>query len=363
MKPRIKIQRHFAAALFSAFILSLMLSACVNIGGNNSTTPKYNTGYGFLTVDIKPIMPGNVIYIDSLQQNVNVLAQVYNDMYMPANNVQIKATNYNNNAISLDSFNSITDSQKTLQGYTQDYGARDMGVLQASVIARTVRNQPYAANINFFACADAKTLYSGTVCLAPADASQKYEKTCTPGSQSVTGGQGAPIAVTSIKTLDAASTVTFIITVVNKGNGLVYRKGTQDSCTYISQQDAGYLTMDYLKVGGKELTGCSNKEGRLNFEQAYQKNAAATFTCTVDRSMLNIGTTQSTVKESITAQFSYSYDEQLASQNILIKNAPGYTYSTDDYNNAIGRSGSAPGTYTGSGETPSSPTASVTADG
>lgn len=345
MKPGMKIERNLFVILFAFVTLSLLMSSCTNV--KNSGQSDINKGYGFISVNIDPIIPNNVIYIDNLQQTTDISAKLTNDMYMPATNIKVKATNYNNDAIGLDAFNAITDSPLSMHGYTQQYGQKDYGALEAPVTLRTVRNQPYTANIHFYLCADAMTYYQDSICLAPTGSADSYDKTCSPGNKAVSGGQGAPVAVTSVKTLSTQSSITFILKVVNKGNGLVYRKSDQSSCTYISQNDAGYIKLDYFEVGGKLISGCIGKEARMGYDLSYQKNAGATFTCTVSRSLIGMDNQASTVSESLVAEFAYSYNEQLPSQNVIIKNAPGYTYSDSDYNNAIGSASSGQGQYVG----------------
>ena len=117
----------------------------------------------------------------------------------------------------------------------------------------------YKAPMLVTSCYVYQTIASTSVCIDPDPfgVSQRA-KACTPANSQMSGGQGAPIAVTSIEVSPAPRKTRFRFNVENAGRGVVYNRRALGNCnpfsaTGLSITDIGIIHVDSVKARGVEL--------------------------------------------------------------------------------------------------------------
>jgi hypothetical protein len=102
----------------------------------------------------------------------------------------------------------------------------------------------YEANIIMTACYLYKTVANPIVCVDPNPFGvYTSAKACTPSVVSDLGGQGGPIAVTSVDQMPMRGKVQFKIYVSNKGRGKAISAEKYSTCNQIESSDYKYINM------------------------------------------------------------------------------------------------------------------------
>ena len=112
------------------------------------------------------------------------------------------------------------------------------------------------------ACYDYETIASPLVCIDSDPFSLKAKaKTCKPGAVKISGGQGAPIAITGVDVSATSRKTSFAIHIQNLGKGMLYAKGSQNCDPYsggLSQSELDWVTIDEVTVAGENIkASCS----------------------------------------------------------------------------------------------------------
>ncbi len=112
------------------------------------------------------------------------------------------------------------------------------------------KTDSYNANFLVTSCYNYETLAPQTVCIDPEPYSTKQKtKVCTiPQSYSLSGGQGAPVAVTKIEETVLSNKIQFKVYIKNVGSGKVIDKNRLNiDCPY----SLDYTNMDKVYVSGR----------------------------------------------------------------------------------------------------------------
>jgi len=112
------------------------------------------------------------------------------------------------------------------------------------------KTDSYNANFLVTSCYNYETLASQTVCIDPEPYSTKQKtKVCTiPLSYSLSGGQGAPVAVTKIEETVLSNKIQFKVYIKNVGDGKVIDKNRLNiDCPY----SLDYTNIDKVYVSGR----------------------------------------------------------------------------------------------------------------
>ncbi|MFH1399673.1 MAG: hypothetical protein ABIG95_06190 [Candidatus Woesearchaeota archaeon] len=120
----------------------------------------------------------------------------------------------------------------------------------------------YSANMKVTACYTYSTLAAAQVCVDP-DPTQNQDDACAVHDVSLSGGQGAPVAVTHVKEeTSSAGDVVFAITIENQGDGTIINSAKVGACTTdVKASDLDMVTLTSVKLSSKSITdGCNPRD-------------------------------------------------------------------------------------------------------
>lgn len=298
-----------------AIVVLVLLSSCL---------PRESTGagYAFVDVSVSPITDGSgLILMDVPTRDYAFYGEFRNRMSEDASDITFDVSNVNERIIDVSAIATTPiGNDGTLGGVVSSPG-ESYGFLEATVPV-TAQKREYSTQLRYHFCADARTVFQDTVCIAPNTGPGNYESTCDPTVKTVTGGQGAPVAVVAVRQSDALDTVSLFIDVINYGNGLVF-SADSDSCASITQEEAGIIRLEEVLIGGAPIA-CV-QEQRMGYDVQYQKRTGTTFTCSFRKSDLPILLDSTTVLTDIVATFNYRYHIDAGTQSIIVRNVPGFS--------------------------------------
>jgi hypothetical protein len=292
-------------------ILALSGYACI-------FEPRENQeGYRFIDLQVEPLGDrSGLILIPAADREIPFFAYVENTMEQPAENVIVEVGNVNDQLIDVKSklaSQSIGESG-SLAGFEDTNGRPHWADIAFDVTVRAP-GRPYSTQLRYHLCADVHTVFEETICIAPALPSGMYKETCEPTMKTITGGQGAPIAIVGIRQSDAIDSVSVFFDVVNYGPGLVFSKDF-DNCSSIPQEHVGIVELESVEIGGVVMD-CTD-EARMGYELEYQKYEGTTLTCIVSKDELSMPE-DTTTQFSMKAQFSYRYHTEPVKQALIIR--------------------------------------------
>lgn len=113
----------------------------------------------------------------------------------------------------------------------------------------------FTTSLAVTSCYKYRTQALPTVCVDP----QKYDLVvatrCSYSVKDLGGSQGAPIAVTDIKKRTTKDTVSFEITIQNKGQGLPFVKDSLNNChNSLGLKDINLVKVSKVSLSGKDFT-------------------------------------------------------------------------------------------------------------
>jgi len=118
----------------------------------------------------------------------------------------------------------------------------------------------YPTTILATACYTYETVATANMCLDPNPYSATIkQRVCTPGAVSLGGGQGAPIAVTTVEEDASPGRARFKIHIQNAGKGEVFRYGLQylGKCSPYSEglafDESGYVQLADIMIAGVSI--------------------------------------------------------------------------------------------------------------
>jgi hypothetical protein len=297
-------------------VLMLLLVGCIP-GGEQA-------GGTFLAIDVTPLGDrSGLILMDEDTTTIPTVIEIRNPMRQDARNVRIVPSNVNTRIVNMAV---IGEQSFTLPGTNTLEGSPGVAIIEAD-IGIALQKRDYSTRIDYHVCAITTTAYEDTICVAPPGITSYSEDGCTPGDVSVTGGQGAPVAVVAMRQLDAPNSVSIMFDLVNYGSGIVFDP-TSDSCSYIDQAAAGKITLTDLVIGNASVD-CTRTEQRptrrMGFDQKYQRYTGVTFQCVIDKNVITDGSIDP-VARPVRAVFEYNYHTKPVQQVVAVKAAPGYPH-------------------------------------
>jgi len=163
------------------------------------------------------------------------------------------------------------------------------------------------------ACYQYETLATPIVCIDPNPFDQLKDKSCKAGTVTMTGSQGAPIAVTGVEQETTPTDVFFRIHVSNSGGGVVYDENKLSACPGSLQfQDLNKIQLKEAKIGNSALDCKPENPIRL-------ADGKATIFCKISQSNFK---GQSAFETPMSIKFTYGYKSSI-SQKVEIVNIGG----------------------------------------
>ncbi|MBI2574465.1 hypothetical protein HYV82_01115 [Candidatus Woesearchaeota archaeon] len=116
----------------------------------------------------------------------------------------------------------------------------------------------YKPTIQVTSCYSYETLAVALVCIDsdPFGVTSK-QKVCSTKDVSLSGGQGAPVAVTKIELNPTTDKLRFVISVSNAGGGTVYEQGSQNCNPYsagLSFKEIDEISLQEVRVADRDIT-------------------------------------------------------------------------------------------------------------
>ena len=150
-----------------------------------------------------------------------------------------------------------------------------------------------------------ETYSAPLVCIDP-DPYSMSKKVCTPQTQTWSGGQGAPVAVTSIEQENTPNKIFFTIHVANVGGGKIYNTWSLGKCSPYSQgrttvSDLNNIRLEYVKIG-QDLLTCSPENRIIRLDETGRGQ----ITCEYD---IRYATAKSAYKTPLIIALWYGYEE------------------------------------------------------
>ena len=299
------------AILLLAF-LSLSLVSCTGGTGGESTDQQFRTNvYTGTQGLVMRIVPGSIPTRVFEEQNLNVLIELQNKGVYPLSGT-IHISGYDPNIINFfepDKSFGVLDERSP---FVNIEGGIDTTEFTSGPITLPPGvdsiNQKFVVN----ACYRYRTLASATVCVDPNPFSLVQTKSCKPGTVTMSGGQGAPVSVTSVIPEFSTNKVFFKINVRNSGIGTVIKSSSTTGGKCPFKLDFNDINQFDYRV---ELGGV---QGKCSPERPVRLiNNQVSIFCTFDIPKGNIDAYQT----ALTTTIDYGYKESL-STNVQILKAP-----------------------------------------
>ena len=165
----------------------------------------------------------------------------------------------------------------------------------------------FNSKLNLYLCYPYTTSSTFSVCVSNNPIANRKPGECDPNQPlSLSGGQGAPVAVTQITQTPGKDLTTFGITIKNVGGGTVIKKDKVGSCLDTSEIDENWVHLDEASMSDAQID-CQPKD-------IYLSNGEGHLTCTASLSKDIPGAYISPNN----LKFSYGYMKMEGSKNINI---------------------------------------------
>lgn len=269
--------KRIIALLFIAFFIT----GCTGLGGksNAETAQVPHTGVKGVTLSFVQNAPPSTIYFQpsvSSQIPYQIVVNVKNEGAYSYPSLQLYLLGFDPNIFTnLDtSANSISNlegrsAQNPIGGITQF--TKDIGSINLPSGTDTL-----SFNLLVAACYNYETDASLPVCIDPDPYGVVAAKACIPHGATAGGGQGAPIAITSVQQESLPNKAIFKITVSNSGGGQAYQYPPLTSCMNLKYSEVDRINYESITIGTNIYSECSPQS------PVMLTNGKATITCIFD---------------------------------------------------------------------------------
>lgn len=284
--------------------ITLTLSACTSSNDNKIETDIYKGIQGVDVEIIKNAPPSEVLE----NQNFQVVAKITNKGVAQVIGGVLKIT------VEPD-YISLTDDEDiiTLEGKSDYNPFEDVEVKTYNLESKTIESlsEKHDTIILISMCYDYTTRLSTTVCVDPETYNiRPVDKVCEASTQSFSGGQGGPIAVSMI---EQQAIVTndryrpkFFIYLTNVGGGKVTEYGKASamcSSSTITKEDFDKVTLSDLEFSDYTLDDFDCEPKILKFDDTKTNR----FVCTMKEDVSNIKSTDSGYLTGFSVTLDYGY--------------------------------------------------------
>ena len=233
------------------FLIGLFLTGC-NGGNSSPKVPTYNTGSKGITLNLLENSPPTRAYHGG---NIPIFLEVRNEG-SESTRPLVWVSGHDPNIIRL---RWEGTSQGVIQGKSSSNPTGGIVYFEENNVGISLPNNVdvYDTTLKFTTCYSYVTKSSAQVCVDP-DPTTNDDDACFVKTVSTSGGQGGPVAITSIKEEPSADgTVVFTISIQNIGDGTIIDKSKISSCTSgLKESDLNVVSIRNAKIGYDSLS-CS----------------------------------------------------------------------------------------------------------
>jgi len=273
--------------VLALMVILVSLSACVNKNAGSTQSSDVYKGTEGIVMNFMPSMPPSQIYSsDTLNFNLEIRNKGTYDAGTVPNNengpyekfLKFYVSGYDKSILTGKkeggSIDPIFDKwlfwEAELEGKSEFNPQGGIVYKDFSTKIGTLPEGMDSFRTNFLltACYTYETLAVSSVCIDPVPYSTvTREKACTVSDVSLSGGQGAPVAVTKIEEEASKGKARFKIYFENKGNGKIFdmssnKRTDKDGnlkCNPYSEEGLGYddldkITLNKVSVGSDDIT-------------------------------------------------------------------------------------------------------------
>jgi len=228
-------------------ILVIFVSGCGSSKGP-STTDYYTGTQGIVMNFMQNSPPAEVFDGD----RVPFIVEVKNQGASPTT-PKLWLSGHDRNIIHI-SWDNIGTNPGTIEARDENNPIGGYATLEAQSVSITLPENvdSYDTNMKLTACYHYTTHASAQVCVDP-DPTQNQDDACTARDISLGGGQGGPVAITSIGVDSSKDKVRFTINIANDGDGTIIQGSAVGSCTNLRASDIDVVSVSQQPLSGHGL--------------------------------------------------------------------------------------------------------------
>lgn len=256
-------------------IVALLVSGCTGISGKKKaeTAEEAHKGTRGLTLSFLQNAPPATMYVEegvAQQLPYQVVLDVKNEGAYTTSS-EIHLLGFDRELIGL-----------TERGYMGNIegrspqnpdGGHEQFLAEIASITLPPGTDTLSFNLLIAACYPYKTEASLPVCIDPDPFGVVVAKACMPGSVPTGGGQGAPVAITSVQQESLPNKAIFKMTVSNVGGGQVYSYPPMVNCMDLAYSEIDRVSYSTPVIGSNIIGDCSPRSPLV------LTNGRATLTC------------------------------------------------------------------------------------
>lgn len=264
-------------------LLLLLVLACKQ-GGTSQPSTNFRTGTQGIVFNFVPNQPPSRVYDD---EKFSVLLQVENRGAYDVGRLldKIYLSGFDHRIISPE--NGINGQKiPNLEGRSVDKNVptRDFVEFRMNVNPLSVTRYPFRMMAT--ACYGYRTIMETTTCIDPNPFSiSQRKKLCVPQNKNL-GGQGGPVAVSSLTVEPRKGKTTYKFQVNNVGGGEVFKKEFMNLCSPYSDNELSFNELNFVQVTDIVIVGRGsikqNCKGLVSNDYLRLQNGVGSFTCTLD---------------------------------------------------------------------------------
>jgi len=254
---------------YVVFVLSMLLLVGCTGGSSIGDETNWKTGTQGVTVDFVQNSPPDTIYAGEVY---TLALEVRNRGAHPLNEDDMTVslffsgfddtllTGINDESITVFDKKTVTNPEGGFEIFDLDFGVQ---------IYDDTDSLPQ--DIRVTACYDYETVAGLDVCVDP-DPTKDDDDSCRPAGASGAGGQGAPVAITSVTQEPLKGKTRFTMRIQNVGTGDVFRGS---NCLNIDRREKDIIQFHGASIGNTPLTCSADASGEIRLV-----NGVGTLTCT-----------------------------------------------------------------------------------
>jgi len=243
--------RYAKIQLFSSLMLILLVFAGCQSGNTKTPATDVFKGTNGIVMSFMTDAPRSLIYYsgEDAASVLNVFLEMKNKgTYGTSGNVYL--TGFDQSIISMTSAQQAfsTADLEPVSIYNPEGGYKVM-TFNANSINLPAGTNEYSPIFQATACYPYQTNAMAQVCVDPKPYDTSKKKPCTPANVALSGGQGAPVAVTNVEIVPTTNKAMFRITIQNVGNGDVLVQHGYENCVTPSYTDYNQVNINSIKLG------------------------------------------------------------------------------------------------------------------